>query len=43
MGVGMKTPVLLLWALMLLGMASCADNPKDRGPWHEWLHEKGLE
>jgi hypothetical protein len=39
----MRTASLLILTLSLLAVAACAGNPKDREPWHEWLHTQGLE
>ena len=35
--------LLLLAALLSLGLASCADNNQDRGTFHSYLHDHGLE
>jgi hypothetical protein len=35
--------VRLLTAACLLACAACASTPQDRGPWHQYLHDKGLE
>ena len=34
---------IALGAALLCTVAACATTPQDRGPWHEYLHEKGLE
>jgi hypothetical protein len=39
----MRIAFRLILALSLLGLVACAGDPKDRGPWHEWLHTQGLE
>jgi hypothetical protein len=39
----MRRAGLLLLFLCASGIAGCADNPSDRGPWHEWLHTHGME
>ena len=39
----MRVQSLLLLLCLALSVTGCAGNPKDRGPWHQWLHEKGLE
>ena len=39
----MRISVLALLALAMLGLAACASTPDDRGPWHEYLHQHGLE
>ena len=35
--------LLLLAALLSAGLVSCADNNQDRGPFHSYLHDHGLE
>ncbi|MGI4976549.1 MAG: hypothetical protein ACRYG6_06365 [Janthinobacterium lividum] len=35
--------LLLLAALLCAGLAACADNNQDRGPFHSYLHDHGLE
>ncbi len=32
-----------LCAAVLCVLAACATTPQDRGPWHEYLHQHGLE
>ena len=41
----MKPSLLALVAalLMTLALAGCASTSQDRGPFHEYLHEHGLE
>ena len=40
----MATRTLLLLALLLCtGFAACADNDQDRGAFHSYLHDHGLE
>lgn len=40
----MATHTLLLLALLLCtGLAACADNDQDRGAFHSYLHDHGLE
>lgn len=40
----MPTRTLLLLALLLCtGLAACADNDQDRGAFHSYLHDHGLE
>jgi len=34
---------LLVLLLFLGGLAACASTPEERGPWHQWLHEHGME
>jgi hypothetical protein len=34
---------LLLLVLVLIGVASCASTPEERGPWQQWLHEHKWE
>ena len=34
---------IILCAAMICTVAACATTPQDRGPWHQYLHEKGLE
>ena len=38
----MKFSVLFL-ALLGLGLAACTTTPEERGPFHEYLHQHGLE
>jgi nitroreductase len=38
----MKTGFLFL-ALAALGLAACTTTPEERGPFHEYLHQHGLE
>jgi hypothetical protein len=33
----------LLVLILVCAAAGCADNPQDRGPWHQWLHTQGWE
>ena len=33
----------LLAATCLLACVACASTPQDRTPWHQYLHDKGLE
>ena len=40
----MATRTLLLLALLLCtGLVACADNDQDRGAFHSYLHDHGLE
>ena len=39
----MRLATLLVLFLGVLGLGGCVGDPKDRGPWHEWLHTQGLE
>ncbi len=34
---------LLALAGLLLGLAGCATDAQNRGPWHQYLHEHGYE
>ena len=34
---------LPLALLALLGLAACTTTPEERGPFHEYLHQHGLE
>ena len=35
--------LLLLAALLCASLAACADNNQDRGAFHSYLHDHGLE
>jgi hypothetical protein len=42
----MRTTALLFLALLvpaLLTLSACATDPQDRGAWHQYLHDHGLE
>ncbi len=35
--------LMLTAALFCAALTSCADNDQDRGPFHTYLHDHGLE
>lgn len=39
----MASRTVLVLVLAMSVLAGCAADPKDRSPWHQYLHEKGLE
>ena len=38
-----RAAAALLMLLIAGGLAACATTPEERGPFHEYLHEHGLE
>lgn len=34
---------LVAMLLVLAGLAACTTTPEERGPFHEYLHQHGLE
>ena len=39
----MRRSLLASLCLLCLGLASCASDDQDRSPWHQYLHDHGLE